>query len=433
MWFRLPGRDEPCLELADGWFLDVRSGEHLRSDSDSDAPEPAEEPEVRHRGEYRVNLFKNRFVATGPDRGRLLDRLCDALCRHGQESLVSHWTCCGAHEFHADCAESRDEGQDGDRDEGQIRLSKIKAFTVMCMLCMHPSAHTFTTLIGGVQLELCPSCLLDQEDEKTDVCRGMRLTQPTARWTCRECKSPKSPTSKAYWSEEQKESVCLRCMAGHSGVFRDTSQFKAWDAAQERVGQWSWCGLALGHCGSAACSHIQAVVCLPHWTCCGSQDPGSRACMPFGEDPDTALLNRLLRRLLEILDLGPAGVYRSKLYWTSASAGIAELKDLVRDVMPRFRARASFRLREWRADFSTPAVCVAGFAMLACWLAAALHPDSFLLEPDQEDFLSRCRAVVDRVPALGRYLELRLAQLRQGDGQDEQQGRYVPLRALEPR
>jgi hypothetical protein len=76
--------------------------------------------------------------------------------------------------------------------------------------------------------------------------------------------------------------------------------------------------------------------------------------------------------------------------------------------------RAGFVLRQFNDDFSGSApVCAAGFAVLTGWLVSALHPDTFVLETDQEQLYQDCREVAARVPSLLRYLDSNVARVRE--------------------
>lgn len=379
------------------WYLDLETGEHVKTQEPLPA---APEPETCHVGQYRVALLGLQDDPRD---------LC-ASCEHACGALaVSHWSCCGAFAFFAPECRAKHGPKDNQKPGPMLPLRGKPA---SCAQCGRLSGTSLACWRGDFCYELCPACFREEQEQEMKLER-FGFVKAGTRWACCGCQQQASPLAVCLWNEEQKERTCLRCAAGHAGAFRDTDQFKLWDQEELQKGKWSWCCRALGNFGTASCSHLAPVICLPHWTCCGSRDPESTVCQEPLDDPDVDLVNELLRRLVRALDLGPDARNRSKQTVLSCAAGIAALKSFVDAFLGGRVVRRGFRSEQFHADFSGAApVCAAAFAVLAGWLAAALHPDLFVLESEQERFLQDCLEVVARVPSLQRYLEQNLERVR---------------------
>jgi hypothetical protein len=395
---------------AEFWYLDLETGAHVKTQEPLPA---APEPETCHIGRYRfalLGLDLDLDFEPGPRDPSPRD-LC-ASCEHACGALaVSHWSCCGAFAFFApECRASPKAGAQACPKAGP--MLPLRGKPVSCAQCGRLSGTSLACWRGDFCYELCPACFLEEQEQEMKLDR-FGFVKAGVHWACSACQQQASPLAVCIWNEEQKERTCLRCAAGHAGAFRDTDQFKLWDQEQVQKGKWSWCCRALGHAGAASCGHLAPVICLPHWTCCGSRDPESTVCQEPLDDPDVDLVNELLRRLVRALDLGPDARNRSKQTVLSCAAGIAALKSFVDAFLADRAVRRGFRSEQFHADFSGAApVCAAAFAVLAGWLVSALHPDLFVLESEQERFLQDCLEVVARVPSLQRYLEQNLERVR---------------------
>lgn len=404
-----------CLLLSDTILLDVVSGEHIKFDPESKTDQlvPGRAPDPLpggHTGEYRLNLFGTRQVVTGPREGSPFDG-CDQFCSHGQVCLISHWTCCQAHDFFSDC-----------RGPSEGKLSQVKAFAGCCFFCNRAASASFTVLLNveeDASVEVCGACYLrqlQQEEGKEEVWHGAKLTQLDERWTCHVCDEPQSCLQPAYWNDEEKEATCLACAAGHSGVFHGVG-FKERDEAHIRAGQfgvattWAWCLRFEGCDGTAPCTHKTQIVCEPHFSCCSSRDPQSRRCMR-DMDPDVVLSVELLDDFLSSLDPSLSSDLGKFVTVTSCASAIGELRKIRAMLAQRsVCVKAGFPDQTWLAEFTSSMVCVAALALLMAWLVSAMHPNNFVLEDAQGGLVQKCRHIASRAPSLLLCLDLRLKQI----------------------